>query len=332
MILSMRALPLVAAGLALALAGCGSTEPTASAEEPTAPAAAGPVTVTDARGKTITLDQPASKIGATEWNVAEYAVSLGVQPVAVSDVKGFTTWNESVTLDDSVTDLGTRGEPSVDTVAALGLDVLFVTDELVGDAMSQIEKSTPVVVLPGGDAKDPVNAMWRNVDLVAEVTGTEAAATTLREQFDAKVAETKAKVEASGDTSPVAFSDGYAYNGAISIRPFMDGSLVGGVLSSVGLTSAWNDVPGLEPDAAYGLAQTDVEGLTKLPDNTRFWYYANNTDGGDIYTNELKDNKVWTSLPFVEAGTVHRFPDGIWMFGGPASMTALLDGVQTALG
>ena len=34
----------------------------------------------------------------------------------------------------------------------------------------------------------------------------------------------------------------------------------------------------------------------------------------------------------VEAGTVHRFPDGIWMFGGPASMTALLDGVQTALG
>jgi hypothetical protein len=33
----------------------------------------------------------------------------------------------------------------------------------------------------------------------------------------------------------------------------------------------------------------------------------------------------------VEDGSVHRFPDSIWMFGGPASMMQFLDAVQAAV-
>jgi len=42
-------------------------------------------------------------------------------------------------------------------------------------------------------------------------------------------------------------------------------------------------------------------------------------------------NAVWTSLPFVQAGKVHRLEDGIWMFGGLASLTQYVDAVVAAM-
>jgi ABC-type Fe3+-hydroxamate transport system substrate-binding protein len=159
------------------LSACATSEPTES-EEAAKPAEK--VTITDARDKAITLDGPAKRIGGTEWNVVEYAASLGVEPAGVSDVKGLKAWNSAVTLPEGVTDLGTRGEPSIDAVNSLGLDVLFVTDELVGDAMKQIERKTPIVVVSGGDAKDPIGAMFANMDVVAKATGTEERAARAR--------------------------------------------------------------------------------------------------------------------------------------------------------
>jgi iron complex transport system substrate-binding protein len=98
------------------------------------------------------------------------------------------------------------------------------------------------------------------------------------------------------------------------------------VNAELGLTDPWT----LEGDEAYGLASTDVEGLTALPADTRFVYITNDTDG-DPFADGLKDNAVWTSLPFVKAGDVHRLPDGIWMFGGTASMTQYVDALVSAL-
>lgn len=324
------------AGLCLAMTGCGtSEEPAAADPTPTesgvAEAPSGPITITDARGKTITFEEPATRVGGTEWNVVEYAASLGVEPVAVSDIKGFKTWDSAVELSSDVTDIGTRGEPSLDTLAGLGLDVLFVTDSLVGDAVKQIEKQIPVVVVPGGDPADPVGSMWSNLDLVAQVTGTEEEAAALKASYDAKIAETSDAIAAAGlEGAPVAFSDAYEASGSISVRPYGEGSLLGGVLAEIGLGNAWSEIPGLETDPIYGLATTDVEGLTQLSEDTLFWYIGTD-DAEDIYSVTLKDDPIWTGLSFVKAGHVHRLPDRIWMFGGPASMMQFLDGVQAAV-
>ena len=40
---------------------------------------------------------------------------------------------------------------------------------------------------------------------------------------------------------------------------------------------------------------------------------------------------IWTGLPTVQAGNVHRLPDGIWLFGGVDSVTAYLDALVAAL-
>ncbi|RZQ61960.1 iron-siderophore ABC transporter substrate-binding protein [Amycolatopsis suaedae] len=305
-------------------AACGTTEQ-ATGNQPAAPAG-GPITVVDSRGKEVKLPGPAKRVAATEWNGVEHLVSLGVMPVGVSDIKGYGQWVSAAPLDGTPKDIGTRGEPSLDTLSTLGLDLVVVTDSLTEGALEQIEAKTPVIVLSGGNAKDPVGGMYAGLDMVAKATGTEAKAAQLKTEFEQKVAAGKAEVEKLGAAGQkVAFSDAYVTSGSVSIRPFTKGSLVAEVFNRMGLPTAWT----MEGDAQYGLAQADVEGLTQLPD-VRFWYMANNSEG-DPYAKELANNAIWKNLPFVKGGKVHRFPDSLWMFGGPKSMEQYVDAAVAAL-
>ena len=82
----------------------------------------------------------------------------------------------------------------------------------------------------------------------------------------------------------------------------------------------------------YGLATTDIEGLTKIKDPaTSFVYVANKADGGDAFVKALTGNAVWKQLPFVKDANLHHIPDGIWMFGGPPSAQAYVDALVKAL-
>ncbi|MGA6162409.1 ABC transporter substrate-binding protein [Amycolatopsis magusensis] len=320
----MRKLIGLAAAAVFLAAGCGTTEDPQA--QPGTTAAGAPVTVVDSRGKEIKLDGPAKRVAATEWNGVEHLVSLGVMPVAVSDIQGYGQWVSAAPLDGTPKDIGTRGEPSIDTLNSLDLDLVVVTDSLAEGALEQIEAKVPVMVLTGGDAKDPIGSMFAAVDLIAKATGTEAKAAQLRTEFDAKLDEGKKAVEQAGAAGqPVAFSDAYVSSGTVGIRPFAKGALVPAVFERIGLTNPWP----MEGDPVYGLAQADVEGLTQLPD-VRFWYMANDAFG-DPYTKELADNSIWKNLPFVAGGKVKRLPDSLWMFGGPKSMAQYVDAAVAAL-
>ncbi|UOX90985.1 iron-siderophore ABC transporter substrate-binding protein [Amycolatopsis sp. FBCC-B4732] len=306
------------------VAACGTTE------EPTSNAAAtgeaGPVTVVDSRGKEVKLPHPAKRVAATEWNGVEHLVSLGVMPVGVSDIKGYGQWVSAGKLDGTPKDIGTRGEPSLDTLGSLGLDLVIVTDSVTEGALEQIEAKVPVIVIKGGNAQDPIAGMYAGLDVIAKATGTETKAAQLKSEFDQKLTTGRAEVGKLGALGQkVAFSDAYVTSGSVSIRPYTKGALVSAVFGKLGLETAWP----MAGDPAYGLAQADVEGLTQLPD-VRFWYIANNADG-DPYQQELANNAIWKNLPFVKSGKVHRFPDSLWMFGGPKSMEQFVDAAVGAL-
>jgi len=308
---------------ALFAAGCGTTEEAAAGNDTPS---GDPITVTDSRGKEVKLDGPAKRVAATEWNGVEHLVSLGVMPVAVSDIKGYGQWVSAAPLDDTPKDIGTRGEPSMDTLGSLNLDLVIVTDTLVEGALEQIEPKIPVLVIKGSDAKDSIGSMFESLDMIAKATGTEDKAAQLKADFDDKIAEGKAAVAKAGaDGEQVAFSDAYVDSGSVSIRPFAKGSLVSDVFARIGLTNPWP----MAGDPVYGLADADVEGLTVLGD-VRFWYMANDAFG-DPYTKELADNAIWKNLPFVKSGKVYRLPDSLWMFGGPKSMAQYVDAAVDAL-
>ena len=307
---------------ALALTACGTTEAPASSSAPTAAA----ITITDASGTKVTLDGPAKKVVGTEWNVVENLVSLGVDPVGVSDVKGYQAWDSTVPLTNDPTDIGTRGEPSVDTIATLAPDLIVATTDLTEAAVAQLRKIAPVIQVRSADASDQINQMLTNLDMIAQATGTETRAAEVTAAFTAKLAEGKAAIAAAGLTGDkVAFADGYLDANQVAIRPYAKGSLIGDVTEELGLVNAWT----IKGDAAYGLATTDVEGLTKLGD-VHFLYFSNSVDG-DPFVDSLAKNAIWKSLPFVKSDQVDRIPDGIWVFGGPESMNAYVDAVVAAL-
>lgn len=322
----------VATAATLTLAACGTTEDAADENDEggAGKGAAQPITLTDSTGKKVTLEKgPATKVVGTEWNVVENLVSLGVDPVGVADVKGYNSWDSAVPLTNEPEDIGTRGEPSIDTIASLNPDLIIATTDLPASAVKQLGKRTPVLTLRSADASDPVGQMTENLDLIAEATGTTERAEELKKEFDAKLDEGRKALDDAGlGGSNVAFADGYVVSNQVSIRPFTSGSLVGGVNERLGLTNAW-DVKG---DKDYGLGSTDVEGLTKLPGDTRFVYIGNDSDEASTpFTGELKDDSVWKSLPFVKKGDVHRLDDGIWMFGGVESMNQYVDALVGAL-
>jgi ferric hydroxamate transport system substrate-binding protein len=316
-----------AAVAALVLAACGTTEAPAGAPASPAPAGGAQVTVTDARGKQVTFDGPATRAVGLEWALVEHLVSLGVMPVGVADVAGYSAWVQAAPLTADVTDVGVRGEPSIETIARLQPDVVFATPDMNEGAIAQIEAFAPVVVVRDADASDAVGQMRRNVELVAQVTGKQAQAAELLAGFDAAVADGAQRIAAAGLAGRrIAFADGYLDGGRLSIRAFTDGSLIGTVTRELGLVNAWP----MKGDESYGTATTDVEGLTTLGD-VEFVYWTNKVEGPDPFVDGLAGNAVWQSLPFVQAGNVERLPDGIWMFGGPASVRQYIDAITVAL-
>ncbi|MFG3039204.1 iron-siderophore ABC transporter substrate-binding protein [Streptomyces sp. NPDC048330] len=321
----MRRLLTTAAALAaaaLTLTACGTTEPAAD-DKPKATAEK--ITLTDASGQKVVLNGPAKKVVGTEWHEVELLVSLGVDPIGVADVKGYKTWDTAVPLKNEPKDIGTRGEPSMDTVAALKPDLIVASTDLPPAAVKQLRKLAPVIEVKSADAADPIGRMTQNLDLLAQATGTTDKAAELKKTFEAKVEEGKKALAGAGlGGAKVAFADGYVVSNQVSIRPYTSGSLIGAVNEKLGLKNDWT----VKGDPAYGLGTTDVEGLTKLSADVHFAYIGNDGDkDSNPFAGQLAKDKVWTSLPFVKKGNVHRLPDGIWMFGGPESMNKYIDSI-----
>ncbi|MBL7259428.1 ABC transporter substrate-binding protein [Paractinoplanes lichenicola] len=312
---------------AVLLAACGTTEEPAD-EAAAAPApSSGPVELTDERG-TVKLDAPAKNVVSLEWGLTENLVALGVKPVGQADVKGYNAWDKSAPIDASTPDVGTRGEPSLDAIAALKPDLVVSVTDVPENVLAQIAKTAPVLALKGSDGADPIGYMRKTVTTLAQATGTTPQGEKLLAGFDAKVASGKEALAAAGKTgAPFVMTDGWVESGNVSIRMYTPTSFFGGIAKELGLENQWPD----GGDKDYGLAQNDVEGLTKIKDaKTTFIYVANDSDGGD-FTDNLKNNAVWKQQPYVKDNNVKRIPDGIWMFGGPASANAYIDALTAAL-
>lgn len=316
----------LASVVALGLTACGTTEdPEPAAQQSSA--AAGPVSATDSRGKKIDLPAPATKVVVLEWGAQESLASLGVMPVGAADVKGYGTWVSAVKMDPSVKDVGTRQEVNVDAVVALDPDLVIATNDRADNVIEQLEKSVPVLVLRGSSATDPIGQMKTNLDLIASLVGKTEQAKTEMADFEKKVADGKKTLADAGKAGAAyTMADGYKQGSTISIRMYAAGSLLGATAEQLGLKNAWAD----KGDKDYGLSQTDVEGLTKVG-KADFFYIASDADGGDMFGTDLSKNAIWKGLPFVKDGSVHRLPDGIWMFGGPRSTGQFVDAAVKAL-
>ena len=332
---------------ALTLTACGTTDLEDAADGATAATseacaadttttATGPVSLTDGVGRTVELEKPAERIAVLEWQQIEDAHTLCVTPVAVSDAEGYGTYVSAETIPEGVADVGTRGEPDLDTLYAADPDLIIVEafsadDELIAQLE---ERGVPVLATLGADGADPIGNMKNVFSMIAEATGRTDRADQVISEFDNHLAEAKDKVKSAGlPTTEFLFFDGWIEGGNVTIRPYGQGALFTALGEELGLTSAWTDEidakygsGGVDP--AYGLGQTDIEGLTAVGNANLF--YSNDEEAGS-YVSELEKNPIWTALPAVKEGRAVAFPAGVWGAGGPLSNQQAIDAYVDAM-
>ena len=346
----VRSWPAAAAMLAaaaLTLTACGTTNVEDAAAgavaseskdcgADTTETATGAVSLTDGVGRTVSLEKPAERIAVLEWQQIEDALTLCVTPVAVSDAEGYGTYVSAETIPEGVADVGTRGEPDLDTLYAANPDLIIVEafsadDELI----TQLEaRGVPVLATLGADGADPIGNMKNVFSMIGEATGRTDRADQVLASFDSHLAEAKDKVETAGlPTTDFLFFDGWIEGGNVTVRPYGKGALFTALGEELGMTSAWTDEidakygsGGVDP--AYGLGQTDIEGLTAVGDANLF--YSNDEEAGS-YVSELEKSPIWTALPAVKDGRALAFPAGVWGAGGPLSCQQAIDAYVDAL-
>ncbi|GAB3411574.1 siderophore ABC transporter substrate-binding protein CdtB [Schumannella luteola] len=348
--LRLLAATATAAAVALALSACGTTTVAdAGSDAPAKPTSADckadttttstdPVTITDVVGRTVKLDAPAKRVAVLEWQQIEDALTLCVTPVAVADPEGYGTWVKAETLPKSVKSAGTREEPDLDAIYAQKPDLIIVEAFSADDekVTRLLKRDVPVLVTKGSDTSDPIGNMKNVFSTIAEATGRTERADAVLKQFDEHLAEAKTKVaDVALPTKKFLFFDGWIEGGNVVIRPYGQGALFTALGEQLGLEGAWTDdidktygSGGVDP--AYGLGQTDIEGLTAVGDANLF--YSNDQEEGS-YVPELEKSPIWTALPSVKDGRAHAFPAGVWGAGGPKSNQLAIDAyVDTILG
>lgn len=305
--------------------------PTSCADD-TTPTATGPVSMVDGVGRTVTLPKPAARVAVLEWQQTEDLLTLCVDPVAAADPKGYGTYVTAEKLPATTVNVGDRGEPDLDTLYGTHPDLIIVEAfSAKDDLLTQLEKrDVPVLATVGADATGQIANMKRVFSMIAEATGRTARADEVLAGFDAHLASAKTKVAsavAALPTKSFLFFDGWIEAGNVVIRPYGKGALFTELSEQLGLTPAWTDSidaaygsGGVDP--AYGLAQTDIEGLTAVG-NANLFYSDDKTP--DSYVDELDKNAIWTALPTVKQGRAHAFPAGVWGAGGPVSNELAID-------
>ncbi|MFT2817453.1 iron-siderophore ABC transporter substrate-binding protein [Leifsonia sp. A12D58] len=326
---------------ALTLTACGTTTVDAAGSDvaestsaacvaDTTKTSTDPVSMTDGVGRTVELDKPAERIAVLEWQQIEDALTLCVTPVAVSDSDGYSTYVSAETIPEGVAEIGTRGEPDMDALYATNPDLIIVEafsadDELIAQLE---ERGVPVLATVGADGADQIGNMKNVFSMIAEATGRTERAGQVLDEFDAHLAAAKDKVASvTLPTTDFLFFDGWIEGGNVTIRPYGQGALFTALGEELGLTAAWTDEidaaygsGGVDP--AYGLGQTDIEGLIAVGNATLFY---SSDEAADGYVAELEKSSIWSSLPSVQDGRAYAFPAGVWGAGGPLSNQQAID-------
>lgn len=190
------------------------------------------LTVVHAQGETVVPANP-EKVIAFDMASVDSLTTLGVAiaglPKATPFVGIFEQFN-----DDAYEDVGTLFEPDYEAVAALGPDLIIVSNRSAA-ALPELAKIAPTIDLTG-QSGDVVADLKASVEVFAVIFGKEAEAEAALAEIDEKVGALKAGVE-EGDTALLIMTSGG------SVTAVAPGGVRGGLIyDTIGLNPPVEDL------------------------------------------------------------------------------------------
>jgi ferric hydroxamate transport system substrate-binding protein len=283
-----------------------------------------PLTVKHALGETIIAAQP-KRVIALEWTYVEDVLALGVQPIAIADIKGYNAWVKiPVAMDKGVQDIGTRQEPNLEAIAKLNPDLIIAVSFRAGQNHDKLKAIAPTLVFDPypTDGSSHYVEMESTFNTIAAALNRTAEAQNVLKHMQDKFGAAKSALEKAGRIGEsFILSQGFTANNQKAFRLFTDNAMATQILERIGLKNAWKDKP-----QQYGFSATTLEGLVQLSD-TNFFYVAQNDDNTGFAGSE-----VWNSLPFVKSKRAYWLGGDAWLFGGPLSAEVLVELVLESMG
>lgn len=307
----------------------GENTAEANGQEEQAAESAEPITIQHALGK-VTLSEPPKRIVALGWVYVEDLLALDIQPVGAADIAGYQKWVKvEKALAEDVTDVGTRQEPNLETIAQLNPDLIITSVGRHEGIQKELETIAPTLFFqpyPGeGESISQYEEMEQTFLKIAAAVGKKEQAEQVLAELEAKYEEAKTKLEqADLPTRQFVLTQAYSSNQAPVLRVFTTNALASVIMEKIGLQNAY------EADAfeVYGFSNLNVEALTKLED-ANFVYVVQDDD--NVFENQLKNNDVWNNLAFVEEGRTYPLGGDAWLFGGPLSAKTLVDRIVSTM-
>ncbi len=317
--------------LSLALSACVPVQaPAGSTGGTSAAASTETVTITHALGETEIIGIP-QRVVTLEWSYTENLLALGLQPVGVADIAGYSSWVKiPLLLDDDVVDVGTRQEPNLETLSGLKPDLIIAPAFRVTDFYDQLSAIAPTIAFdsyPTDETTTQFAAMQETFLLIADVLGQkdegEAVLAAMTEHFVAA----KSQLDAAGFVGePFVLAQAFGQD-TVSIRLFTDNAMAVEIIEQIGLENSWSDAE----FQLYGFTTVGMETLPDLGDldgDLNFFYVVQ--DDNNVFQRE-SILPLWESIDFVKNGNAYPLGGDTWLFGGPLSAEVLVDIVVEAL-
>lgn len=276
---------------------------------------------------TITLEKPAKRVAVLEWIYGEEMLALGVQPVGMTDIPGYSTWMNSgdIKLDESVVNLGTRGSANLEDIAALKPDLIVTADyyEYDYNLLSQIAPTIVLTPYPGD--KYPTGEydhMISSMEIMGKALGLENKAAKVIANLDAKYEEAKQKLQnANVDFDYIELID-FSTEDTVSMYLYTDTSIHTTVLEKMGFKNIYKP----ERFELYGQTNINVENLVGLDNHTLFVVADK---GKDIFSKNLISKDVLDGLGFYANNKMYYLGANASPF-GPLSTLTFVDAVVEA--
>ncbi len=266
-----------------------------------------------------------SRIVALGWVYVENLLALGIQPVGIADIKGYKKFvNIKPQLADSVVDVGTRAEPSLEAIAKLKPDLILGVEQRHKETYNLLTSIAPTFLFnpyPSAKNANQLDEMQQTFLKIAKTVNREdkgkSVLNEMQQTFDKaqkqisnlKLAQNKFILAQLGDSGP-------------KMRLFSDNAMAVQILNKIGLENAWQGTFDI-----FGFNTVWVEALPKV-EHANFLYI---TADNNVYWQNLQNNPVWKGLEFVEQNRVYPIEADTWVFGGPLSAQLLIEKVVAAL-
>ena len=284
--------------LALTMSACGSGLP---------PAAAGPKTLTDGSGRTVTLSLPVQRVVSLAPSNTELLYAIG----AGSQVVGRDSYSDYPAEAKNAADIGGGFTAlNMELILSKKPDVVLASPLTPPEQIADLDKAgLTVYVLPNPKTFDD---LYTNVETVGKITGHEKEAASLVDSLKARVKAVTDKV-ALASARPMVY---YELDATDPSAPYTSGpdTFVDLLIRTAGGENFGGTLKG-------DWVQISVETLlTKQPD---FIVLGDNTYGG-VTPEQVKARAGWDALKAVKDGKIFIFDDNTVSRPGPR----LVDGLE----